>query len=152
VTPPPPATNPISGSVALTVATASLGGQFAPKNIVALWVEDSGGAFVKTLGVWAARRIGYLASWNASSGGSTVDAVTGATRSSHAGSLSVTWNGKNAAGAAMSKDKYRLRGELTDRNGAGATFSQVIDASAGASTASTGPIAGFTSVSAAYAP
>lgn len=149
---PPPAANVIAGTVSLSVTTKSLGGTFSPKNIVALWVEDSSGAFVKTLGVWAAARIQYLSSWKASSGGSTVDAVTGATRSSHAAILSVSWNGKNAAGAAMAKAAYRLRGELTDKNGAGATFSQPIDASAGASAGTAGPIAGFASVSAAYTP
>jgi hypothetical protein len=152
VDPTPPPANPITGSVALSVVTASLGGTFSPKNIVALWVEDSTGAFVKTLGLWAAARKQYLYTWQAGSGGSTVDAVTAATRSGHSGTLSVSWNGKNAAGAAMGKDKYRLRGELTDHNGAGATFSVAIDASAGAATASAGPVAGFASVSASYAP
>lgn len=125
----------IDGTVSLTVTTESLGGEFSPKNITALWVEDSDGLFVKTLGAWAATRKKYLYSWKTSQG--STDGTTGATRSGHGTPLSVTWDGTDDEGAAMKADTYRLRGELTDRNGAGETFSATIDLSGGAVAEST---------------
>lgn len=121
----------IAGTLALTVSTVSLSGEFSPRNIAVLWVEDDTGAFVKTLGVWAAKRIGYLDSWIESQENSDTDGITGATRPNHDATLEVTWDGTNTAGTKMLKDSYLLRGELTDHNGAGETFSVSIDLSGG---------------------
>ncbi len=143
----------IAGTISLVVATESLSGEFAPDNIVVLWVEDDTGAFVKTLGVWAERRIGYLYSWKDSQGSSTVDGFTAATRSSHTGSLTVTWDGTNKAGTKMLKDTYLLRGEITDHNGAGKTFSVEINLSGGAVGSTTYPtVTGFQSIVASFTP
>ena len=43
-------------AVSATFTTTPAGGNYAPKNIVAVWVEDSGGAFQKTIGRWAVER------------------------------------------------------------------------------------------------
>ncbi|MBK8491329.1 MAG: hypothetical protein IPL49_10675 [Saprospirales bacterium] len=38
-----------SGELSVTVTTSATPGNFAPKNIVAIWIEDEAGNFVKTL-------------------------------------------------------------------------------------------------------
>lgn len=142
----------ISGVLTLTVSTAPYGGNYAPKNIVALWVEDNEGKFVKTLGVHAAKRINYLGAWKTSQGSTQTDGDTGATRSNHLTPLTVIWDGTYADDVKkMKKDIYRLRGELTDRNGNGATFSEEIDLSAGDDVIdTTTPTSVFTTISAVF--
>lgn len=47
-------------TVKFTVRTTTPGGNFSPRNIGAIWIEDSNGQFVKTLKRWADRRKQYL--------------------------------------------------------------------------------------------
>ena len=111
------------GTLTVTATTSSAGGNYAPKNIVAMWVEDNQGNFVKTLMAYAATRKTHLNTWEASTtaAGSpfnTVDAITGATKSSH-GTRTCTWNGTDVSGNLVADGTYRLRMELTDKNGTG---------------------------------
>ncbi|MEY4577032.1 MAG: hypothetical protein RL701_1735, partial [Pseudomonadota bacterium] len=46
--------------LAFNVTTVEQGGEYQPKNIGAIWIEDERGAWVKTLAVWAAVRQQYL--------------------------------------------------------------------------------------------
>jgi hypothetical protein len=71
------------GKVDFTVKTVTYNGDRSPKNILAIWVEDISGKFVKTLLLRADQRKQWLLTWNIKSGGNTVDAITGATLSSH---------------------------------------------------------------------
>ncbi len=100
------------------VRTTSPGGNYAPRNIGAIWVEDSAGSFVKTLKVWAQRRIQYLYTWNTVSGGNTINAVTGATISSHI-THHATWDLTDVNGNPVSPGTYRMRMEITDRHAQG---------------------------------
>ncbi|MCB9248588.1 MAG: hypothetical protein H6613_08585 [Ignavibacteriales bacterium] len=43
-------------SVSFTIRTTTPGGSFSPKNIGAIWVEDSSGNFIKTLQIWADKK------------------------------------------------------------------------------------------------
>lgn len=63
-----------------------------PGGIVAVWVEDSTGAFVKTVGRWAASRRSHLVAWTTKAGAADADAVSGATRADHAATLSLAWD------------------------------------------------------------
>ncbi|MDD4970272.1 MAG: DUF2271 domain-containing protein [Paludibacter sp.] len=107
------------GILNVTVTTsATTGAQYVPRNVLAIWVQNSSGAFVKTLLVYAQARISELTNWNASSGGNTVDAITGATQSSHA-VRTCTWNGTNVSGVVVADGTYTLKMELTDKNATG---------------------------------
>ncbi len=55
-------------SLQLTVTTTQGTGNYAPRNIVAVWVEDQGGTFVKTIGRWANTRKQHLVAWQAKAG------------------------------------------------------------------------------------
>lgn len=111
------------GTLTVTATTSSAGGGYAPKNIVAIWIEDSQGNFVKTLLAYAANRKTHLNTWEASTtaAGSpfnTVDAITGATKTSHA-TRTCTWNATDINGILVADGTYKVRMELTDKNSTG---------------------------------
>lgn len=112
-----------SGELSVTVTTSETGGNYAPKNIVAIWVEDDQGNFVKTLLAYAQNRRTHLNTWQASTATAgteynTTDAITGATRSSHS-TRSCTWDGTDFNGFQMADGIYYLWLELTDKNTTG---------------------------------
>ncbi len=96
--------------------TTPAGGNYAPRNVVAVWVEDAQGNFVKTIGRWAATRRQYLLAWVAKAGANDVDAVTSATRQDHATPIQATWNLQNKAGQTVPDGTYTIRMELADRD------------------------------------
>jgi hypothetical protein len=112
-----------SGTLTVTTTTSDTGGKYKPKNIIAIWIEDNSGNFVKTLLAYAEQRKQHLAGWKASTtaAGSpynVVDAITGATRTSHA-QRSSSWNGKSFLNALAPDGNYVLKMEITDYNGTG---------------------------------
>jgi hypothetical protein len=114
-------------SVSVTVTTSPT--QFAcfnPRNVGAIWIAQSSGAFVKTLAVWARTRIGTLELWGsktqaAGTPRNSVDAITGATLSSHQ-THNVTWNCTDVKRAPVPDGPYRVYFELTDSNSPGPNF------------------------------
>ena len=111
------------GKLQVTTTTSSAGGNFAPKNIVAIWVENENGKFVKTLAAFAQTRKTYLTTWkksttDAGSVYNVVDAVTGATRTSH-GTLTCAWDGSDYQGNQVSDGTYNIKFELTDKDATG---------------------------------
>jgi hypothetical protein len=112
-----------NGTLTVTTTTSNAGGNYAPRNIVAIWIEDSNGVFVKTLLAYAQNYKTHLNNWQASttaigSAFNSVDAITGATKTSHA-TRSCSWNGKNYLGAAVNDGTYKVCFELTDKNATG---------------------------------
>ena len=112
-----------NGTLSVTATTSNAGGNYAPKNIVAIWIEDDQGHFVKTLLAYAQNRITHLNTWEASTtaAGSPfnrVDAITGATQPNHS-TRNCSWNGTDVNGSIVPDGTYRLRMELTDKNGTG---------------------------------
>ncbi|OYT17098.1 MAG: hypothetical protein B7C24_04260 [Bacteroidetes bacterium 4572_77] len=112
-----------NGELQITTTTSQAGGSYAPKNILAVWVENPQGEFVKTLMAYANSRITFLNMWQASTAeaGSefnTVDAITGPTKNNHS-SRYCTWNGTNYNGEAVDNGSYYLWMELTDKHATG---------------------------------
>lgn len=130
----------------VTFQTTQAGGVFAPRNVVAVWIETSQGAFVKTIGRWAARRAGDLSVWSSASGTDS-DAVMGATRSNHASTLSVVWDLTNKGGQGVADATYKIRMDLADGSQANTTFT--FDKNGVASTQSLSST-NFTQVSVVY--
>ncbi|MDP9034877.1 MAG: DUF2271 domain-containing protein [Myxococcota bacterium] len=107
-------------SLSVTVTTVTNNGGYSPHNIGAIWVAQGSGSFVKTLAVWAKARISHLTLWNtmtAAAGArqNTVDAITGATLSSHQ-THKVTWSCTDTKGATVPDGAYRIYFEMTDDN------------------------------------
>jgi hypothetical protein len=104
------------GSLQLTVTTTTQNGQFAPRNCVAVWIEEANGTFVKTIDRWAQTRKQHLVAWNLKAGQNDADAVSGATRLDHATPLSITWNLLDRTNSIIPDGTYTVRMESTELN------------------------------------
>ncbi len=100
--------------------TPSSNTPYAPRNVVAAWVETAGGQFIKTLGRWAGVRKTSLTAWQAKAGANDVDAISGATRDTHTLQLTVKWNLRDRAGVVQPDGNYVIRLESSDANPGGA--------------------------------
>ena len=91
---------------------------FAPRHVVAIWIETADGRFVRTLKVFGRRRQNWLLAWKKASGGSAPDAVTGATCRDW-GAVDATWDGKDERGQVVADGPYVLKVETTWDNCSG---------------------------------
>ncbi len=103
------------GQVRITATTTTKGGLYAPANVVAVWIEDSTGTFVKTIDRWSQVRTNYLLAWTAKAGIGDTDAVSGATRIDHATPLDITWKLK-VNQVEVPDGTYTIRMESTETN------------------------------------
>jgi len=110
-------TTPTSGLIVSSVTGTTCGG-YPPRNVIAIWIENNSGTFVKTLTVKAGTRKSDLTKWTSSSNGNTVDANTGATLSSF-GTVTGIWNGTDANGKVVADGSYKVCMELTDKSSTG---------------------------------
>jgi len=111
------------GKLEVKVTTSATGGKYAPRNIVAIWIESSSGEFVKTMLAYADKRMTHLNTWqkstaDAGSEFNTIDALTVATKTKHE-LRSCTWNGTNYKGDTVLDGSYKICMELTDKNETG---------------------------------
>lgn len=107
--------------VRLTVRTSEQGGPYRPRNVGAIWIEDGGGAFVKTLEKWGTIRDRWLGRWREASDRNVVDAVTSATLPAHE-THEVVWDLRDAEGHEAEPGEYVVLIEVTDRSGPGAVL------------------------------
>jgi hypothetical protein len=144
---------PPTGMPRLTVdfTTISFNGEYAPRNVGAVWITDGQDGFVKTLEKWAVKRSKYLVKWKAASDGNIVDAVTGATRLEHA-AHALTWDGTDVNGSLVADGIYRVYIEFTEEDYAGPWTS--IEFTKGPSPVTITPanLADFTGQSVTYTP
>jgi hypothetical protein len=103
------------GNLNFTVRTVTYNGQYAPRNCGAIWITNSANQFVKTIKVWASQYRYTLVRWNASSGGNTTGAITGASLNNHQ-LHNVNWNGANYQGTQMADGDYKVNVEFTEHN------------------------------------
>jgi hypothetical protein len=106
------------GTLTVTVRTKTTRKRFAPRHVLAIWVTDDKGTFVRTLKVCAKRYGKYLRKWQQSTKGNRVDAVTSASLRAH-GKHTVTWDGRDVEGKAAPDGTYRIQVEFTEVNDAG---------------------------------
>lgn len=145
-----------TGTLSVEVTTSSTGGEYAPRNVLAIWVEDSSGDFVKTLLAYANNRRTHLNTWEAStteagSAFNVTDAVSGATQSSH-GTRTAEWDGTNYSGTLVPDGEYRLRMELTDKNETGNTASFTFTKGTTAQDLTPGNVPSFSSITISWDP
>ena len=107
-----------AGSVEFTATTTSAKGKYAPQHVLAVWVTNSKGQFVKTLELYGRKRMKYLKTWAEQSKKNQVDAVTGATLKTNR-THTVTWDCRDTKGALVPDGEYQIHVELTDKNGQG---------------------------------
>lgn len=98
--------------------TVTDNGTFSPKHVLAVWIEKTNGEFVKTVYLRANNRKQYLYTWNNKSGGNKLDALTGATLSSHS-SRSAHWNCRDLNGDIVANGTYKYVVEYTEKHAQG---------------------------------
>ena len=141
-----------AGTLTVNTTTATYNGDYGPAHVVAIWIENSSGSFVKSLLVNAAERKEYLTNWfKATSTGNTVDAQTGATINTH-GAKNCTWNGKDASGNVVNDGTYKVCMEFTENNGTGKFASFTFTKSTVADDQAPGAKNGFSNISLKWAP
>src|SRR5262249_160667 len=77
------------------------------RNVGAIWIQDSGGKFVKTLDAWGTIRLSNATAWTTVSSSSTVDAVTSATRAGH-GPMTANWDCTNTSHSPVANASYQV--------------------------------------------
>lgn len=87
-------------------------GSYGSKHLVAMWIENSAGTFVKTkLKQSGNGNLGHLATWTSKSASNVVDATTGATLSSYT-PITVVWDGTNVSKTIVPDGEYKIWVEL----------------------------------------
>jgi hypothetical protein len=105
----------------VTVTTATTGRDYRPRNVGVIFITDAGNRFVKTLAVWADRRVSSLSQWStitsaAGQSRNRTDAVSGATAGNHNNPRTATWNCTDSRRAPVADGNYRLCFEMTESN------------------------------------
>lgn len=106
------------GTVTFTVTTSSNGGKYAPKHVLAIWIKNSSGTFIRTSKMMSQKETKYLYQWKASSSLNTVDAITGATLTSHQ-THTITWNCKDLNNNVVPDGTYQFWIEFADADSQG---------------------------------
>jgi len=106
-----------SGSLTVTLTSSPTpNAVYNPRNVLAVWIQTSGAAFVKTINRQADTRKLSLVAWNTAAGAGDVDAVTGATRQNHTNPVNITWDLKDKQGNVIPDGTYTIRMEVADSN------------------------------------
>lgn len=106
------------GELSFSFTSLPNDGNFSPRHVLAVWVENNEGNFVQTLKLRADRRVKYLYTWNQVSTGNTTDAVTGATLNSHE-THKLNWDLTDASGNLVTDGDYKMRVEYTSEHAQG---------------------------------
>ncbi len=108
------------GELTFTIRTVSAGGPYAPKHVLAIWVEQ-GGDFVKTRKAMANQRKQYLYTWKNASSYNVVDAITGSTLTYHQ-THTVSWDCTDLDGNILPDGEYDVYTEFTDKHAQGPLY------------------------------
>lgn len=148
---------PTRGVVHVEVTTRTTGQKYAPKHVLALWVADARGRFVKTLVVRGESKRGRLSAWRAAvagNAGAVVDAVTGATARQH-GTVTADWDCRDVRGGLVPDGWYQILVEFSEGKAQGpvtpAGYLRVLKGTE-AYAASPKDLAAFTGIQVSYQP
>jgi len=108
------------GEITFTVRTVTQNGNYAPKHVFVIWVEDANG-FVKTRKLRGNQRKQYLYTWKDASDYNVVDAITGSTLTSHT-THTVTWDCTDLDGEIVPDGDYIVWVEFTEKHAQGPLY------------------------------
>lgn len=108
------------GEITFTVRTVTQNGNYAPKNVFVIWIEDADG-FVKTRKLRGNQRKQYLYTWKDASDYNVVDAITGSTLTSHQ-THTVSWDCKDLDGEIVPDGDYVVWAEFTEQHAQGPLY------------------------------
>lgn len=141
----------VTTGLLVSATTSAAGGKYAPSNVVAIWVTDNSGKFVKTLYVKASKQITDLTKWKSVSSSNKTDATTGATRDGH-GTIYATWNATDINKKVVADGTYKVWMEMSDNAGAGANTSFTFIKGTAAQTITPANGANFSNISSSWLP
>jgi hypothetical protein len=110
-----------------TITTKTMGGKYAPKNVGAIWIEDSSGKWVYTLDWWdGLLNVQWLTHYNSVQGPSYTffdpkpgpDVITSPTLNMHK-THEVSWGFEDKNGAQVPDGDYKLKIEITEESATG---------------------------------
>ena len=144
---------PANGAVTIDFTYAFSGGM-AKNPYIAVWIQTAAGRFVDTVSLWYQKGKGdrYLTdmrSWISASGGRDTS-MSSATRT--AGTYSVVWDGKDAAGNKVPQGEYVVYIECAREKGPYSVVNVPIACGTAAATANGADKGEISKVSVAYAP
>jgi hypothetical protein len=101
-----------SGTLTFTISPVSHSGSYGAKHVVAVWIENASGTFIKTkLKYSSSKNYDHLGTWTSKSSQNTVDATSGATLTSY-NPLSFSWDGTNVSNTNVADGEYKIWIEL----------------------------------------
>ncbi len=110
------------GTLTFSVTTTEPSGGYTNKFVLAVWIRDNSGNFVKTKIKYANSRVQYLNVWVSNSSSNTTDALTGVTQTVHK-TFSISWNGTNVSSTVVPDGVYQVWMQMADQNTNGPTYS-----------------------------
>jgi len=113
----------IAGNLTFSIKTTEPPENYNGKHIIALWIENEAGTFIKTKIKYGDNFLQYLNVWKAKSTSNVVDATTGSTLLSHTNPLTFTWNATNVSGTVVDDGNYKVWIQMSDANSNGPTTS-----------------------------
>ena len=100
------------GTLNFSMKTATPSGSYGSNHLLAIWIENSSGTFVKTMVKYAATsKYDHLATWTGKSGKNLVDATSGATLTTN-GTITFNWNGTDVNKTQVTDGSYKIWVEL----------------------------------------
>lgn len=152
------------GNLSFTFTTTAHSGYQGTRNVMAVWIQDNSGAFVKTkLRYAGGNTADHLPTWAVNSGGSSsnclssscniVSATTGSTLSG-ATTKTITWDGTNVAGTLLPDGVYKVTIQQTWDHGSPGTTTRSFTFTKGATVDNQTPTAdaNFTTMSLSWTP
>ncbi len=129
-----------AGTLTFTVNPTSHSGSYGSEHVVAIWIENSSAAFVKTKYRFASGHTlsSHLPVWKAKSSSNVVDATTGVTLTSYV-PITIVWNGTNVSAANVPDGNYNVWVECTWDEGTSGTSTTSVQFAKGTSTVTLSP-------------
>jgi hypothetical protein len=147
------------GNLSFTFTTTAHSGYQGTRNVMAVWIQDNSGAFVKTkLRYAGGNTADHLPTWAVNSGGSSSNCLSGScnivsatTGSTLAGATTktITWDGTNTSGTLLPDGVYKVTIQQTWDHGSAGTVTRSFTFNKGAVDENQTPTAdgNFTSMS-----
>jgi len=98
----------------VSVVTRTPEGFYSANNVIAIWIEDNSGTFIKTLTVYSDGYKKDLSVWEDASKGNLKDAIIGTCRTNY-GRIHGFWNGTDVNGDQVPDGDYKVCMELNNK-------------------------------------